>query len=88
MRTCVKRRGNCAPKSSALATRGLALHRDVSWSATGDAYELVEGRWEDVVRVAARRPHLVELREVGVDDRAQGSGMADRRDAADGFCNP
>jgi len=40
------------------------------------------------VRVAARGPHLIELREVRIDDGAQGRGVADRRDAAYGFCNP
>ena len=40
------------------------------------------------MRVAARGPHLIELREVQVDDRAQWTRVADRRDAARGLCNP
>ena len=61
---------------------------DVSGRAAGDAHELVERRREDVVRVAPGRPHLVELREVRVDDGAQGSGVANRGNAASGLCNP
>ncbi len=60
----------------------------VGGSAAGNAHQLVERRGEDVVRVAAGRPHLVELSEIKVDERAQGSGVADRCDAAYGFCNP
>ena len=39
------------------------------------------------MRVAARGPHLIELREIQVHDRAQGSGVADRRNATGGLCN-
>jgi len=60
----------------------------VGGGAAGDAHELIEGRREDVVRVTSRGPYLVELREIDVDDRAQGSGMADRCDAPRGLCNP
>ena len=61
---------------------------DVGRRAAGDAHKLVEGRREDVVRVAPGGPHLVELREVSVDDGAQGSGVANRRDAAGRLCTP
>ena len=61
---------------------------DVGGRPVGDAHEFVERCREDIVRVAPGRPHLVELREVRVDDRAQGSGMADRGDATSGLCNP
>jgi hypothetical protein len=55
---------------------------DVGGGASGDAHRLVEGRREDVVRVTARGPHLIEVAQVDVHDRAQGSGVADRGDAA------
>ena len=61
---------------------------DVGRRAAGDAHQLVEGRREDVVRVAPGGPDLVELPEVEVHDRAQGSRMAERRHAAGIFCNP
>lgn len=64
------------------------LGADVGGGATGDAYELVEGRREHAVRVAARCPDLVVLTEIDVDNRADRCGVTDRRDAPSGLCNP
>ena len=43
---------------------------DVGGRPTSDARQLVERRREDVVRVAACRPDLVEVGQVEVDDCA------------------
>ena len=64
------------------------LRPDVSRCPAGDAHQLVERGREDVVRVPAGGPDLVEVAQVDIDDRAQGSGVADRCYAAYGFCNP
>ena len=49
---------------------GLRPH--VGGGAAGDAHELVERRGEDVMRVAAGRPDLVEVGEIDVNDGADG----------------
>ena len=59
---------------------------DVGGRAARDAHQFVERCREDVVRVTARGPHLIEVAQVGVDDGAQGRGMANRGDATDGLC--
>ena len=40
------------------------------------------------MRVAAGRPHFIELREVRIDDGADGCRKSKGRDAPYGFCNP
>ena len=39
------------------------------------------------MRVTPRRPYNVVVPKVDVDDRADGRGMANRCNAAGGFCN-
>jgi len=56
----------------------------VGGCAAGDAHQLVEGRREDVVRVATRGPHLVVLPEIHVDECADGRGVAHGSDSANG----
>lgn len=57
-------------------------------SPAGDADELIEGRREEVVRMATRRPHLVVMPEIDVDDRPDRRRVAKGSDAARGSCNP
>ena len=61
---------------------------DVGGCPACDAHEFVKGRREDVVRVAPGGPYLIEVAQVDVDDRAQGSGVTDGGDAAGRLCTP
>ena len=61
---------------------------DDSGLPASDLQELSVGRGEDPVAVAARRPDLVVLAEIHVDERADGGREAEWRHAASGFRNP
>ena len=60
---------------------------ELDHEATAGFDQLVWFDAEHVMPCAGRRPHLGVLQQVGIDEHAQLSGMAERRHAIVGFGN-
>ena len=67
------------------------MHRlgalQVGDNATGDAHEIVRCDREHIVPRSGRRPHLVVLQQVGINEHKQLGAVTERGHATGGFGN-